>query len=70
MITSNTILLSGTDAGGFGAGMTTLMISNEEVNDIMEIIKSLEEADLLRKGVSETIENEAKEQNDGFRGML
>ena len=54
----------------FGAGMTTLMISNEEVNNIMEIIKSLEEADLLRKGVSVTIENEAKEQKDGFPGML
>ena len=36
----------------------------------MEIIKSLEEADLLRKGVSETIENEAKEQKYGFPGML
>ena len=42
--------------GFFGAGMTTMMISNEEVNDIMEKIKSLEEAYLLRKGVSETIE--------------
>ena len=50
--------------------MTTMMISNEEVNDIMEIIKSLEEADLLRKGVSETIENEANKQKDGFPGML
>ena len=56
LITSNTILLSATDEGVFGAGMTTLIISNEEVNDIMEIIKSLEEAYLLRKGVSETIE--------------
>ena len=46
----------------FGSGMTTLIISNEEMNDIMKIIKSLEEFRLLIKGVSETIKNEAKEQ--------
>ena len=43
----------------FGSGMTKLIISNEEMNDIMKIIKSLEE---LMKGVSEIIQNEAKEQ--------
>ena len=42
--------------------MTTLIISNEEMNDIMKIVKSLEESGLLIKGVSETIKNEAKEQ--------
>ena len=36
------------------------MISNKEMNDIMKMIKSLEESDLLIKGVSETIKNEAK----------
>ena len=36
----------------------------------MKIIKSLEESDLLIKGVSETIENEAKEQRGRFLGML
>ena len=41
--------------------MTTLIISNDEMNDIMKIIKSLEDAGLLIKDVSETIENEAKE---------
>ena len=54
----------------FGSSMTTLIISKEEMNDIMKIIKSLEEAGLLIKGVSETIENEAKEQKGGFLGML
>ena len=39
----------------FGSGMTTLIISIEEMNDIMKIIKSLEESSLLIKGVSETI---------------
>ena len=43
----------------FGSGTTTLIISNEEMNDIMKIIKSLEECGLLIKGVRETIKNEA-----------
>ena len=38
------------------------MISNDEVNDIMKIIKSLDESGLLTKGVSKTIKNEGKEQ--------
>ena len=44
----------------FGSGMTTLIISNEEMNDIMKIAKSLEESGLLMKGVSEIIKKEAK----------
>ena len=47
-----------------------LIISNEEMNDIMKIVKSLEESGLLIKGVSQTIKNEAKEQKGGFLGML
>ena len=42
------------------SGNTTVIISNEEVNDIMEIVESLEESGLLIKGASETIKNEAK----------
>ena len=49
---------------------TTLIILNEEMNDIMKIVKSLEESGLLIKGVSETIKNEAKEQKEGFVEML
>ena len=49
---------------------TTLIISNGEMNGIMIIIKSLKEYDLLIKGVSETIKNEAKEQKGGFPSML
>ena len=41
------------------AKWTTLIISNEEMNDIIKIVKSLEESGLLIKGVSETIQNEA-----------
>ena len=44
----------------FGSSVTTLIISNEEMNCIMKIVKSLEEFGLLIKGVSETIKNEAK----------
>ena len=54
----------------FVSGTTTLIISNEEMNDIMKIVKFLEESGLSIKGVSETIKNEAKGQKDGFLGML
>ena len=50
--------------------MTTLIISNIEMNDIIKIFKSLEESSLLVKRVSKTIKNEAKEQKGGFLGML
>ena len=46
------------------------MISNEEMEDVMKMIKSLEESGLLIKGISETIKNEAKEQKGGFLPML
>ena len=49
---------------------TTLIISNGEMNGIMIIIKSLKENDLLIKGVSETIKNEAKEQKGGFLSIF
>ena len=50
----------------YGSGTATLIISNEEMKDIMKIIKSLEDSGLLIKGVSETIQNEAKEQKQDF----
>ena len=53
----------------FGSGVTTLIISNEEGNDIMKIVKSLEESGLLIKGISQTIINEAKEQKGGLIGI-
>ena len=51
-----------------GSGFTTLITSNEEMNDIIKIVKSVEDSGLLIKGVSETIKNEAKEQKRGFLG--
>ena len=43
----------------FGSGVTTLTISNEEINDIIKIFKSLEESGFLIKGLSKTIKIEA-----------
>ena len=49
----------------FGSGTTTLIISNEEINHIMKtVVNSLEESDLLIKGVSETIKNEGKNKKE------
>ena len=70
-----TAATSAADAGihkkilGFGH-YTTLIISNDEMGDILKIVKSLEDSGLLLKGVSETIKNEAKEQKGGFLRML
>ena len=49
-----------------GSGMTTLIISNDEINDILKIVKSLENSGLLLKGVSETIQHEAKNKEEDF----
>ena len=49
---------------------TMLIISNDERKDIIRIVKSLGDSDLLLKGVSETIQNEAKEPRGGFVSML
>ena len=49
---------------------TTLIISNDEMEDIIKIVKLLEDSGLLLKGASETIQNEAKEQRRGFVSVL
>ena len=49
---------------------TILIISNNEMDDILKIVKSLEYSGVLLKGISETIQNEAKEQRGGFLSML
>ena len=53
-----------------GSGNTTLIISNEETNDIMKIIQALENSNILIKRVTKTIKNEAKEQKGRFLNML
>ena len=54
----------------FGFGATTLIISNEEMNDIIKIVKSPEESGLLIKNVGQTIKNGTKEQKGGLLKML
>ena len=57
------ILVSGTTA-------TTLIISNNEIENIIKIVKSFEDSGLLLKRVTETVQNEVKEQKRGFLSML
>ena len=70
-----TAVASAADAGIhkkiLGSGnTTTLIISNYEIEDIIKIVKSLEGSGLLLKGVTETVQNEVKEQKGGFLSML
>ena len=47
-----------------------LIIEQEDMKDIMKIIKALENSGILLKGVSKTIKNETKEQKGGFLSIL
>ena len=49
---------------------TTLVVSNDEIEDIIKIVKSLKDSSLLLKGVTKTVRNEVKEQKGGFLSML
>ena len=53
-----------------GSGTTTLIISNEEMNDIIEIAQALEGSNILQKGVTKTIKIETKKQKGRFLSML
>ena len=53
-----------------GSGSTTLIISNEKINDIMKIVQALGDSNILLKGVTKTIKNETKRQKGGFLSML
>ena len=52
------------------SGTTTSIISYEKMNDIMKIVKALEDSNILSKGVTKTIKNEIKDQKGGFLSML
>ena len=58
--------MSATDAATqkkmYGSGNTTLIISNDDMDDLIKIITVLEEHDILSKGITKTIKNENKEQ--------
>ena len=49
----------------FGSGFTTLIISREQMKDIMKMVKSLENSGLLIKGVIETTKNKPKDEQGG-----
>ena len=55
---------------GSGHNNTKLIISNDEIDDIIKMVKSLEDSGLLLKGITETVQNEIKEQKRGFLSML
>ena len=54
---------------GSGHNNTTLIISNDKMDDILKIVKSPENSGVLLKRVTETIQHEAKEQRGGFLSM-
>ena len=53
-----------------GSGTTTVTISNDEMDGIIKVVKSLEDSGLVLKGVSEIIQSEDKEQKGQFLSML
>ena len=53
-----------------GSGNTTLIISNNEIENIIKIVKSLDDSDLLLERVTKTIQSEVKEQKGEFLSML
>ena len=48
----------------YGSSTKALIISNEEMEDIIKIVKS------LQKGITETIRNETEEQENRFLPMI
>ena len=57
-------------SGTYGSDITTIIVSNIEMDDVMKIVKSLEVSELLLKGVIKTIENETKRKSGQFLSML
>ena len=49
---------------------TTLITSNDDMEDLLKIVKSFEDSGILLNGITETVKNEIKEQKGGFLSML
>ena len=49
---------------------TTLIISNNDMQDLLKTVKSLEDSGISLNGITETVKNEVKEQKGGFLSML
>ena len=55
----------------FGSGNhTTLIISNDDMQDLLKIVKSSEDNGILLDRITETVKNEVKEKKGGFLSML
>ena len=54
----------------YGFGNKTLIISNNDLNDLIKIATALEEHDILLKGTNKAIKNKIKKQDGGFLSML
>ena len=52
------------------SGNTTLIISNEEINDIIKNVQGLKDSNILLKGLTKTIKKETKKQKGGFLSIL
>ena len=68
-----TAACSAIDAGVkklYGSGSKTLVISNDDIQDVLKIVKSLEDSGVLLKGVTKIIHNDISEQKGGFLSML
>ena len=48
----------------------TLIISNDDMKNLLKIVKSLEDSGISLDGVTETVKDEVKEQKGGFLSML
>ena len=53
-----------------GSETTTLIISCEEINDIMKIVQALEYSNILLKGATKTIKNEKKTKRMNFKYVI
>ena len=53
-----------------GSGNTTLIISNKDMEDLIKIVKSLEDSGLLLEGFTESVQSEVEEQKGGFLSTL
>ena len=53
-----------------GSGIATLIISNEEMNDVLKIIQVLEDSNVLLKGVTKTIKNKTRTKKRIFMNVI
>ena len=70
LIAASSAIDVGVQKNIYGSGTTTLIISNEEMNDIMKIVQALEDSNISLKGGTKTIKNETRKQKGGFLSML